>query len=152
IDEVVRRSESLAAALLLSGVPAKHPWRGCERDTLNVLDQERLTEHIRTLATSLNDIGQILAITWPVVRPAEVDWQSLVGLDDLSTVAEALDLAGSKPNGALALLCSRTWATKIADFGELVSTARRLDEIRNSLANVFVEEAWLQDWKRTRSE
>lgn len=53
IDRVRTELDQFAERLAISGVPAKHPWRGSERETVNPLDAQRLTDLCGRLASSV---------------------------------------------------------------------------------------------------
>ena len=140
-----------AQRLKLSGVPARHPWRGCERDIINPLDAERLTEQTAKLSARFDALVAILRSVWPLVRHGNED-PSALQFGDLPKIEKALLLAAGKPEESLEVLCHPRWNKDLERLEHAVDCARKLNEIEKSLISLFTDAAWNRDWTRERAE
>lgn len=152
LDRILKTCEELEARLALSGVPAKHPWRDCEREPINPLDQQRLTQLTQQVVHTIQGVLVVIKAVWPLVRPTpQADLASLP-VSHLERVAAALEIASRKPPVPTEVLCSSRWATDLASLDALVACARSLATIQQTLDAVFVPAAWNQDWTGVRAE
>jgi len=141
-----------AQRLQLAGVPARHPWRGCERDVINPLDAQRLTEQAIKLAASVDALVVILRSVWPLVRAHESDDPHQLEFADLPKISKALSLAAGKPDESLDVLCHSRWDQDLDRLERLVDCARQLTEIERALQHLFFDAAWSRDWTAERAE
>jgi len=140
-----------AQRLHLAGVPALHPWRGCEREIINPLDAERLTEQATKLSARFDALVAILRSVWPLVRKSYEDPQALQ-FADLPKIGKALLLAAGKPEESLEVLCHPRWDKDLERLERTIVCARKLNEIEGTLKPLFRDAAWNQDWTRERAE
>ena len=140
-----------AQRLQLSGVPARHPWRGCEREIINPLDAERLTEQAGKLSARFDALVAILRSVWPLVRQGNEDPQALQ-FADLPKIERALLLAAGKPEESLEVLCHPRWDKNLERLERVVDCARKLNEIEGVLKPLFTDAAWNRDWTQERAE
>jgi len=152
LDEILDQCDVVAERLRLSGVPAKHPWRDCERDALSPLDQQRLADLAQKLMASLEGLAVVLRSVWSLVRPTELADLAALTFPQIDSVAEALDLAASKPTESIDVLCNPRWTNELGVVEEIVSASKRLDEIENRLKPVLLPTAWASDWVGVRAE
>lgn len=152
LDRTLKTCEELEAMLALSGVPAKHPWRDCEREPINPLDQQRLAQLTQQVVQALQGVLVVIKAVWPLVRPTpQADLASLP-VSHLDGVAAALEIASRKPPVPTEVLCSSRWASDLTSLDTLVACARSLAEIQRSLDAVFVPAAWNLDWTGVRAD
>lgn len=152
LDQILKTCQELEARLAISGVPAKHPWRDCEREPINPLDQQRLAQLTQQTVQTIQGVLVVMKAIWPLVRPApQADLASLP-VSDLAQVAAALEIASRKPPVPTEVLCSTRWVTDLASLEALIACARGLSEVQQSLEAVFVPAAWNQDWTSARAE
>ncbi len=140
-----------AQRLQLSGVPARHPWRGCDRDIINPLDAERLTEQATKLSARFDALIAILRSIWPLVRQGNDDPHMLL-FADLPKIEKALLLAAAKPDESLEVLCHPRWDKDLERLERAVDCARKLHVIEEALRPLFTDAAWNQDWHQARVE
>jgi very-short-patch-repair endonuclease len=152
IDRILKKCEELEARLALSGVPAKHPWRDCEREPINPLDQQRLAQLTQQLVQTIQGVSVVMKAVWPLVRPTPQADLASEPLCSLERVAAALEIASRKPPVPIEVLCSTRWVNDLASLEALVACARSLAEIQQSLDAVFVPAAWNQNWTDVRAE
>jgi very-short-patch-repair endonuclease len=141
-----------AQRLQLSGVAARHPWRGCDRDAMNPLDVQRLAERANKLAASVDALVVMVRSLWPLVRAREADDLQHLQFADLPKISQTLLLAAGKPEESLDLLCHARWDTDLEQLERLVDCARQLTEIERTLLPIFTEAAWKRDWTDERAE
>jgi very-short-patch-repair endonuclease len=141
-----------AERLKLSGVPARHPWRGSDRDTLNPLDLQRLSERTHKLSASMDAVVVLVRTLWPLVRARETDDLQHLELADLSKISQTLMLAAGKPEESLDVLCHPRWDTDLEQLERLTDCARQLAELERALQPVFTDVAWNKDWTAERAE
>lgn len=152
LDRILKACEDLQARLALSGVPAKHPWRDCEREPINPLDQQRLSQLTQQALQSLQGAVATMKTVWPLVRPTpQADLASLL-VSQMANVATALEIAARKPPVPTDVLCNTRWTNDLASLDSLVACARSLAEIKHTVDAVFVPAAWDQDWTAIRAE
>jgi very-short-patch-repair endonuclease len=150
--EVLEWSEFGAQRLALSGVPSRHPWRGCDRGVLNPLDAQRLSTLTSKLVASTDAMVVILRSVWPLVRAQDGDDLQHLEFADLPKVVKALALAGAKPDESPELLCHPRWASDVDQLQHLVDLSKQLADLERELEVVFTEAAWKEDWTSVRSE
>jgi hypothetical protein len=138
--------------LEIAGVPTRHPWRGCDRDVLNPLDGQRLSEQAIKLASSFDALVVILRSIWPLVRARDTDDPHNLQFSDLPKISKALALAGAKPDESLKLLCHPRWSTDLDALQRLVDLSRQLADIEKELQPIFTDSAWTRDWTGVRAE
>lgn len=136
----------------LAGIPARHPWRGCEREVINPLDAERLGEEAGKLSASVDALVVILRSVWPLVRAHEQDDPHKLEFADLSKIAQALSLAAAKPEESLEVLCHSRWEVDLERLERAVDCARQLSETERALESLLTESAWNRDWTQERAE
>jgi very-short-patch-repair endonuclease len=136
----------------LAGIPARHPWRGCEREVINPLDAERLGEEAGKLSASVDALVVILRSVWPLVRAHEQDDPHKLEFADLPKIAQALSLAAAKPEESLEVLCHQRWEADLERLEGAVDCARKLSEAERALEPLFTEGAWNRDWSQERAE
>jgi hypothetical protein len=141
-----------AQRLQICGVPARHPWRDCDREVMNPLDAQRLAEQAGKLAASLDALIVILRSIWPLVRARETDDLQHLEFADLLKVSNTLSLAAGKPEESLDLLCHARWDTDLDGLERLVDCARQLTEIERNVQALFTDVAWNRDWSADRAE
>jgi very-short-patch-repair endonuclease len=151
IKLIFEECDKLAERLGVSGVPAKHPWRGCERDSLSPFDQERLGKLTHLLVDAVKGLLVVIKAIWPLVRPTAQSDLGAVQVSQLEKVASALDVASRKPNLPVEVLCSSRWATNPAALDALASCSQRLASIEQRLNAIFVATAWDRDWADDRA-
>jgi very-short-patch-repair endonuclease len=152
IDLILKECEDLEARLALSGVPAKHPWRDCEREPINPLDQQRLVQLTQQALQSLQGVVEVVKPVWQLVKPTpQADLASLP-VSRLEDVAAALEIAARKPPIPTEVLCSTRWATDLGSLDGMVACAKSLSEVQQAVDSVFVPAAWNQDWTGVRAE
>jgi very-short-patch-repair endonuclease len=152
IDAFLEEVRLGAQRLQLSGVPARHPWRGCEREVINPLDAQRLAEVATKLAASVDALVVILRSVWPLVRAHESDDPHQLEFADLPKIAKALSLAATKPEESLEVLCHPRWDADLERLERAVDCARQLTETERTLGPLFTEAAWSRDWTVERAE
>jgi very-short-patch-repair endonuclease len=141
-----------AQRLQLAGIPARHPWRGCERDVINPLDVQRLGDLSRKLCASVDALVLILSTVWPLVRAHENDDSYQLEFSDLLKIAKVLSLAATKPEEPVEALCNPRWETDLEPLERAVDCARRLAELERTLQPLFTDAAWTRDWTQERAE
>jgi very-short-patch-repair endonuclease len=136
----------------LAGIPARHPWRGCEREVINPLDAERLRDEAGKLSASVDALVVILRSVWPLVRAHEQDDPHKLEFADLPKITQALLLAAAKPEESLEVLCHPRWEADLERLERAVDCARQLSETERALESLFTEGAWNRDWTQERAE
>lgn len=152
IDKCLEEVRLGAQRLHVAGVPARHPWRGCDRDVLNPLDVQRLAEQANKLAESVDKLIDIVRRLWPLVRAREADELHHLEFADLPKISQTLLLAAGKPEESLDLLCHPRWDTDLEQLERLTDCARQLTEIERRLLPIFTDAAWNRDWTAERAE
>jgi very-short-patch-repair endonuclease len=152
IHEFLEEVRLGAERLKLSGVPARHPWRGCDRDTLNPLDVQRLAERAHKLSASVDALVVLVRSLWPLVRARETDDPQHLEFSDLPKISQTLLLAAGKPEESLDVLCHPRWDTDLEQLERLTDCARQLTEIEHALQPNFTDAAWNRDWAGERAE
>ncbi|MHB8474750.1 MAG: DUF3320 domain-containing protein [Steroidobacteraceae bacterium] len=140
-----------AQRLGLSGVPARHPWRGCDREIINPLDTERLTQQAGKLSARFDALVAILRSVWPLVRQ-ENDDPNVLQFADLTKIEKVLLLAAGKPEESLEVLCHPRWDKDLERLERVVDCARKLSDIEEALKPLFTDAAWNRDWMQERAE
>lgn len=152
IDAFLEEIRLGAQRVHLAGVPARHPWRGCEREVINPLDQQRLAEEAGKLSASVDALVVILRSIWPLVRVAESDDPHRLEFADLPKIVKALSLAATKPEESLEVLCHPRWESDLEQLERAVDCARQLTQTERLLEPIFTEAAWSRDWTSERAE
>jgi very-short-patch-repair endonuclease len=152
VETLLTDCDTLAKQLELSGVPARHPWRDCERDPLNPLDQQRLGGLIQRLLASLEALKVVMRSVWPIVRPTDASELSGLRFNQLEQVEQALALAGSRPGEPVEVLCNPRWASDLLELDSLLANARKLADLEAKLDSTFLSSAWTADWTKVRTE
>ena len=148
LDEVGKGTQRL----LISGVPARHPWRDSGRRPLNPLDAQRLGDLTGKLAATFDALFVILRSVWPLVRVEELEDYRSLGFSELPQVATALELAAVKPNESIDLLCHPRWKTDLDKLDAVIDIAKRLADVEQRLQPIFTDAAWDHDWTAERTE
>ncbi len=152
IRQIVDRGASLGERMRISGVPARHPWRACERAPLSPLDQQRLSESIGKLSALLDGLTLVVRSIWPkVCRTEGTDFRELK-FDDLELIAQALEVAAKKPGESIDILCHARWSTDLGALDGFVATATDISRIETALNSIFTPGAWSSDWSAVRTE
>lgn len=152
LQELLEELQLGAQRLEISGVPARHPWRGSDRNTLNPLDVQRLAEHTQKLSASMDALLVMVRRLWPLVRARDTDELQHLQFADLPKISQALLLAAGKPEESLELLCHPRWNTDLEPLERLTDCARQLAEIERDLQPIFTDAAWQCDWTAERAE
>jgi very-short-patch-repair endonuclease len=152
VDEFLKTARSGADRLQLAGVPTRHPWRGCERDTLNPLDAQRLSDHANKLGSSVDALCLLIRNLWPLVQPHESADSNTLAFSHVAKIAEALRLAATKPAESLDVLCNPRWNVDLDELDRLAKAASELADLELRLQPIFVDTAWASDWSSQRAE
>lgn len=152
IDTFLKEVEALSERLTLSGVPARHPWRGSSTGAINPLDGERLAQLATAFAAALQKLLGSLAVGWKQVKASESAELKLVPFSMTLEVAKALRVAADRPDETIELLCRPRWAEEIGGLRKLADLAQRVHEERSALSGMVVEAAWQRDWSAERTE
>ena len=151
-DRLTSQFTELADRLVVAGVPARHPWRECGRSAMSPLDLERTATTAAKLAASVQAVEIVLKPMWSLVRGEAPTEHLNAPLFVLPRVIRALELAAQKPDEPIEVLCDPRWKDDLGLLEDLLATARRLDELRDSLKIAFTEAAWSRDWTADRAE
>ncbi len=152
IDAFLEQVRLGSQRLQLAGVPARHPWLGSERDVVNPLDGQRLTEHAGKLAASVDALVVILRSVWPLVRAHEGDDPHQLEFADLPKITRALTLAAERPDEPLDVLCNPRWDRELDILEQTLDCSRKLSEIEGALQTLFTDAAWTRNWTAERAE
>ena len=150
--EVLEEIAQLAERLKISGIPARHPWRGSTRGPISPLDAQRLNAIATRLSASIDGLDETLRTVWPLVRTQEANDIDTVLFSDLAPIAQALSLADSKPSESIELLCNPRWGRELVALDDTLQVSKHLDRIEKQLVTTFVLAAWSRDWTSERFE
>ena len=152
IESILGEFRDFSERLVISGIPARHPWRDCAHPTFNPLDLKRLSDLAEKLCTATDALLGMVKRIWPLVRPdAQTDFTS-VPISLLSRIAGALELAARRPNEAIELLCNPRWTMDLKLLDDLLEKCKRLASLEDGVNAGFVEAAWNEDWTDTRAQ
>ncbi|GIW94353.1 MAG: hypothetical protein KatS3mg110_2394 [Pirellulaceae bacterium] len=137
----------LAAAAQQLGHPARHPWRGVERDYILPSDVERLVDKVRKLIPLFDRWQQAamqLAAHWQT-RPPRTFQEADQLIRFSALVSEFRDFDQSR-------LADPVWEQSFDEVQRLVSAGKRWQMLRRQRQNQVKDEAWREDWSSIRQE
>lgn len=147
----VQRAEVLAgriqARLNDIGVPSQLLFWGCGLRVMLPHEQELLGEFLKSareatevLRDEAQDVAEAIGIKTPVNR------------EECMRLASCTQLLSAKPDLRGLNIRNQAWLLKQAEIKEVLQTGKRLTELHNSYAEVFLPEAWEQDVLEIRQE
>ncbi len=139
------RADQLGSRLALSGVPARHPWRGVGIPTPDRLVQDRLLPDIRTLRSMITALNAVVEKASDAVKPLATD-----SLSELRTWIAVLECIAHRPSDVDPVLLHAELTRITPGLRALVADGMRLRELRTRLAAKFIELAWASEWGSIR--
>lgn len=141
----LRRAEeaiaAYAAATRKAGDPSTHPWRGVGIDSLPLAKRQQVDRAVRAVAQAINALQSAAARAGLVLgSPAATT------VADTAVLAAAMASALRAPAITPGSLGGQTWDATRAELPMLLAAGRRLDEVRESLAERWTPQAQDANW------
>ena len=152
VESILGEFRELSERLVISGVPARHPWRDCAHPTFNPLDLKRLSDLAEKLCTATDALLGMVKRIWPLVRPDEHAEFTSVPVSVLSRISSALEVASTRPNESIDVLSNPRWTKELDVLKDLLEKCKRLASLEDGVNAVFVEGAWSEEWTETRAQ
>ena len=128
------------------GVPAQHPWRGVQRETVLAIDLPPIVGMVHEVAEKLTACvaaGGALAGTLRATEPAH-----LVGASWLVMVAGQVTQAPSVDRQAL---CAEVWNARLEELRDLLVAGERFAKVAQAISGQMTEAAWEKDFQPLRA-
>lgn len=136
----------LAERIAQIGVPAQHPWRGVQRESVLAIDLPPLTTLIRVAADTLavcTPTARALAEALRVAPPAHfaaAGWLTLV----------AEHVAHAPPVDRQAL-CAGVWNAGVGGLRDLLAAGERFAQSVQNISGQVIDAAWEKDFQSVRA-